>query len=37
MQNRIISGEYVDFGKLIPRDRILAEDDARMELTLKNG
>ena len=37
MKNRIIKGEYVDFGKLLPRDRILAEEDGRLELVIRNG
>ena len=35
-QSKIIKGEYVDFGKLLPRDKILTEEDGRMEL-VKNG
>ena len=27
MYNRIIQGDYVDFSKLIPRDKVLQEDD----------
>ena len=34
---KIGRGEYVDFGKLIPRDRVLAEEDGRMEMFVKNG
>ena len=34
---KIIKGEYVDFGKLLPRDKILAEEDGRLELVVKNG
>ena len=37
MQNKIIRGEYIDFGKLIPRDKIVMEEDKRMELIMKNG
>ena len=37
VQKRIVSGDYVDFGRLIPRDRIISEEDERMELVLKNG
>ena len=37
MQTKIVNGEYVDFGKLIPRDRIATEEDERMELVMKNG
>ena len=35
-RDRIIKGEYVDFGKLLPKDRILAEDE-RLELVMKQG
>ena len=34
---KIIHGEYVDFGKLLPKDRILSEEDNRLELVVKNG
>ena len=37
MQQKIVKGEYIDFGKLIPRDRIMAEEDGRMELVVRNG
>ena len=36
-QEKIVKGEYVDFGKLLPKDKILAEEDGRMELIFKNG
>ena len=36
-QSKIIQGEYIDFSKLIPRDKILAEEDSRLELVIKNG
>ena len=36
-RERIIRGEYVDFGKLLPKDRILSEEDERLELVLKQG
>ena len=29
--------EYIDFGKLIPRDRILATEDSRMEIVMRGG
>ena len=35
--SKINSGEYVDFSKLLPRDRVLMEDDGRLELVIKNG
>ena len=34
---KIIKGEYVDFSKLLPKDRILVEEDGRMELVIRNG
>ena len=34
---KIVKGEYVDFSKLLPRDRIATEEDGRMELIIKNG
>ena len=34
---RISKGEYVDFSKLLPRDRVCVEDDGRMEMCVKNG
>ena len=36
-QVKIVKGEYVDFGKLLPKDKILAEEDGHMELIMKNG
>ena len=36
-QSKIINGEYVDFGKLLPRDQILSEEDGRLELVIRNG
>ena len=38
LQQKIIKGEYVDFGRLIPRDRLINEDESdRYELTMRNG
>ena len=34
-QTKIIQGEYVDFGKLLPKDKVLSEEDGRMELVVK--
>ena len=34
---KISNGEYVDFSKLLPRDRVIAEEDTRMEMIVKNG
>ena len=36
-QEKIIKGEYVDFSKLVPKDRILAVDDHRYEMIVKDG
>ena len=35
--NKIIEGKYVDFGKLIPHDRIAVEEDQRLEMIIKGG
>ena len=35
--SKIKKGEYVDFGRLIPRDRVIAEEDGRMEMIVKDG
>ena len=37
MQEKIIKGMYIDFSKLIPKDKVLIEEDGRMELVIKNG
>ena len=37
IKRKIVQGEYVDFGRLIPNDRVVAEEDNRMELIVKNG
>ena len=37
MINKIKNGEYIDFGKLIPQDRVVVEKDQRLEMILKNG
>ena len=36
-QLKIIIGKYIDFSKLIPRDKILVEEENRLELVVKNG
>ena len=36
-RQKIVRGEYIDFGKLLSKDRILTEEDGRMELIMKNG
>ena len=35
--DKIERGDYVDFDKLIPKDRILAQEDQRMEMVIKGG
>ena len=35
--DKIVKGEYVDFAKLIPRDRIASEDNHRMEMVNRGG
>ena len=38
MQQKITNGEYVDFGKLLPKDKIVTSDeDSRLELVIRNG
>ena len=37
IRGKIVNGEYVDFARLIPRDRLVNEDDKRMEFVVKNG
>ena len=37
MLEKIQKGEYVDFGKLIPRDRVLMEEENRYEMVIKGG
>ena len=34
---KIANGEYVDFSKLMPKDRLNSEDDTRMEMVNKGG
>ena len=36
-QLKISKGEYIDFSKLIPRDKVLNEGDTRLELIVRNG
>ena len=36
-RSKIINGEYVDFARLLPRDRLSDNDDKRMELVNRNG
>ena len=37
VRRKIIVGEYVDFAKLIPKDRVSLENDKRLEIVSKNG
>ena len=37
MKVKIGNGDYIDFAWLIPMDRMLLEDDKRMEFVVKNG
>ena len=34
---RIQRGEYMDFGKLVPKDRIMIEEYQRLEMIIRNG
>ena len=35
--DKIVNGEYVDFARLLPKDRITREEDHRMEIVNKGG
>ena len=37
IKRKILNGEYVDFAKLMPRDKITFEEDQRMEMVNKGG
>ena len=37
LKHHIMQGEYVDFVRLIPRDRIQSEEDQRMEMVNRGG
>ena len=37
LQERIVNFEYIDFGKIIPRDKITKIEDQRMELVVCGG
>ena len=37
MYNRIVNNEYIDFARLLPKDRVTSEDDHWMELISKGG
>ena len=34
---KIIEGKYVDFGKLIPWDKVIVEEDQRLEMVIRGG
>ena len=34
---KIVTGDYVDFAKLIPRDKVLQEDDQCLEVVVRGG
>ena len=36
IRERITSGQYIDFSKLLPKDRIQSLKDGRMELVIRN-
>ena len=36
-QEKIVRGDYVDFGRLVPKDRILTADDNWYEMIVKEG
>ena len=36
-QDKIKKGEYVDFSKLLPKDKIVVEEDSRLELVIRNS
>ena len=37
IRQRIENGEYVDFARLLPRDRLLMEEEGRLEIVNRNG
>ena len=37
IKHKIVASEYVDFAKLLPKDRVLEEEDSRMQMVYKNG
>ena len=37
IRNKIVNYEYVNFAKLIPRDRVAQEEEQRLQMYLKNG
>ena len=37
IRKKISEGEYIDFARLIPKDRVASEEDTRMEMVNRNG
>ena len=37
LRNKILNHEYVDFARLLPKDRLQREEDHRMEIVNRNG
>ena len=37
IQQKIQKGEFVDLAKLLPRDRVISEEDQRMNLVMRDG
>ena len=37
MIEKIQRGDYIDFGKLLPKDRILMEEDQRLEMVIRRN
>ena len=37
LQDKIVTGQYIDFAKLFPKDRVMSLDDSNMELTVHDG
>ena len=37
LQQKIQRGEFVDLARLLPRDRVISEEDNRMQLVIKDG
>ena len=35
--NKIGKGEYIDFGKLLPKDKVMSEEDRKLKMIIKNG
>ena len=37
LQEKIVTGAYIDFSKLLPKDRLMTEEEGRMDLVVRNG